>query len=881
MSKTPLSVKARSTALLFISVCFALGQSPAVLSNDRPEVTDDRLEVKLFAEDPEIVTPIGMVIDRDDRIFVIESHTHLTASDYEGPDSDRIKVFVDKDYDGVADQVTVFADGLSQCMNLAFAPDGGLYVVTARSVVRLDDLDRDGKAERQTVVLKLLTKERYAHNSLLSLTFDSQGNLYVGRGNTGSRYYKLQGPDGSYVEGYGDGGSVVTCKSDGTAVREVATGFWNPFDLKFDLEGNLLLVDNDPDARGPNRLLKVVDGGDYGYKSVYGGAGNHPFQGWDGRLPGTLPYISGTGEAPSGLIDLRRANFPSDYDSSVLATIWNENSIECFKLDRSRPNLTCSEKTVLLQGGKEFRPVALDCDSRGNLYVTDWVLVDYPNHGRGRIWRITNKDGASATKPASYFSDKSPNDSLIPAAAMSELQLVATLSSTDAFEVHRARQALAAPAHRGLRKALLKSANPDLAIAAILSSVRAGDSLAFLPNLLKHPSDDVKLAAIMNAAESHDLSFAAPLDRVLESDLGVSSPVAHAWLAAKGILTREFIEAYNSRAQEKSNQLKRTVPEGTTWKLAGNPAFSPKSRAIGIRLLTEQEVIRHSDALMAMVRAADPITSVAALNRLVSASDSDLSARAETLALTLASDGSRDSDFRSAMLDALSHSASNETSKLLPLVLDREVEVALAAATLLQARAPTVAQMSSIDEILKKDLPDRVREQLVFARHGLSTNTPDVSARPSTPADWQTFLAGGGYPKRGKRVFESVRTGCSGCHSIGGFQNQLGPDLGGLAASKTREQVIAAILDPSSDFAPQYQAWVVITVDGQIFRGLQLDHKAGGAIIMTLADGKTRKFEADDIKDYQASPSSLMPNGLQDTMTASEFRDLVAYLMAE
>jgi hypothetical protein len=77
-------------------------------------------------------------------------------------------------------------------------------------------------------------------------------------------------------------------------------------------------VDNDPDARRPNRLVHVVPGGDYGYKSIYVGGGNHSYQSWDGELPGTLPIASGTGEAPSGLIDCRRARLPADYADDLL-----------------------------------------------------------------------------------------------------------------------------------------------------------------------------------------------------------------------------------------------------------------------------------------------------------------------------------------------------------------------------------------------------------------------------------------------------------------------------------------------------------------------------------------------------------------------------------
>ena len=137
-------------------------------------------------------------------------------------------------------------------------------------------------------------------------------------------------------------------------LSEFATGFWNPFDLKFDHAGRLLLVDNDPDARGPNRMLHVVRGGDYGYKAVYGGGGNHPFQGWDGSLPGTLPFIAGTGEAPSGLIDCRRSSLPPEYANSVLVTVWNENSIERFDLKPTGASVTSNGRIPFLTGGKRL-----------------------------------------------------------------------------------------------------------------------------------------------------------------------------------------------------------------------------------------------------------------------------------------------------------------------------------------------------------------------------------------------------------------------------------------------------------------------------------------------------------------------------------------------
>ena len=271
------------TVRLLIVCLFAFGSSQLGMCEDLPVLSDERLELTMFADTSDIVTPVGMVIDGQDRIYVIESHTHHPPADYDGPKGDRIKVFVDRDDDGVPDQISVFAEGIHQAMNLALSPDGSLYVVCAREVIRLTDEDHDGQCDEQESILRLATRERYAHNSLLGITFDRDGWMYVARGNVGSHGYRIEGKDDSTVEGYGDGGSVIRCRPDGTNISEFATGFWNPFDLKFDRNGRLLLVDNDPDARGPNRLVHVVQGGDYGYKSVYGGSGESSLSrlGWN------------------------------------------------------------------------------------------------------------------------------------------------------------------------------------------------------------------------------------------------------------------------------------------------------------------------------------------------------------------------------------------------------------------------------------------------------------------------------------------------------------------------------------------------------------------------------------------------------------------------
>src|SRR5262249_22904784 len=169
-----------------------------------------------------------------------------------------------------------------------------------------------------------------------------------------------------------------------------ATGFWNTFHLAFDAFGRLFAVDNDPDSRGPCRLLHIVPGGDYGYRFRNGRKGLHPFTAWNGELPGTLPMVAGTSEAPSGIVAYESNGLPADYRGSLLVTSWGDHVVERFQLKEHGASFT-SQAKILVRGGEDFRPVGIATGADGSLYLSDWVDKSYPVHGKGRIWRIRSK----------------------------------------------------------------------------------------------------------------------------------------------------------------------------------------------------------------------------------------------------------------------------------------------------------------------------------------------------------------------------------------------------------------------------------------------------------------------------------------------------------
>ncbi|MCI0357800.1 MAG: c-type cytochrome [Planctomycetaceae bacterium] len=364
-----------------------------------PAVLDDRLQVQLIAAEPDVVTPTGLAVDDQGRVLVIESHTHFRPEGYKGPMHDRILLMDDFDpATGKARKISVFFEGTTHTMNLAVYYDGSIYVATRAEVFRLRDKDGDGKSDERTQICHLETAGNYPHNGLSGFAFDFAGNVYFGFGENLGADYKLIGSDGKTLAGGGEGGNIYCCEAEGKNLRRVATGFWNPFHLCFDAFGRLFAVDNDPDSRPPCRLLHIVEGGDYGYRFRNGRKGVHPFTAWNGELPGTLPMVAGTGEAPCAVLAYESDNLPEDYRGDLLVTSWGDHQLERYPL-KPRGASFSAQMTPVLRGDQNFRPVGLAMAPDGSIFFSDWVDKSYNLHGKGRVWRLSAKNPPERTRP--------------------------------------------------------------------------------------------------------------------------------------------------------------------------------------------------------------------------------------------------------------------------------------------------------------------------------------------------------------------------------------------------------------------------------------------------------------------------------------------------
>ncbi|MBL05707.1 MAG: heme-binding domain-containing protein [Planctomycetes bacterium] len=140
-------------------------------------------------------------------------------------------------------------------------------------------------------------------------------------------------------------------------------------------------------------------------------------------------------------------------------------------------------------------------------------------------------------------------------------------------------------------------------------------------------------------------------------------------------------------------------------------------------------------------------------------------------------------------------------------------------------------------------------------------------------------LAPSGPQDKGKALYREL--GCEQCHRIGKEGGGVGPNLGKTLASRTREQLIQSIIEPSREISEGFSATLVVTQKGRVVEGRVEREDDSGVEIRTsdFLSGPVR-IEAADILERRPSKNSTMPTGLLDTLEKAEVLDLLRYLLS-
>ena len=133
---------------------------------------------------------------------------------------------------------------------------------------------RDGAPTREDLITNLgLVPYGGLNDHVVSgFVLGMDGFFYISVGDRG--IYKAMGKDGSELTM--QGGGIIRCRPDGTALEIFSTGTRNHLSVLLDAEDNAFSRDNTDDGNGWwTRLTHHIEGGYYGYPYDYRSAPNY------------------------------------------------------------------------------------------------------------------------------------------------------------------------------------------------------------------------------------------------------------------------------------------------------------------------------------------------------------------------------------------------------------------------------------------------------------------------------------------------------------------------------------------------------------------------------------------------------------------------------
>ncbi|MGJ8695829.1 MAG: DUF7133 domain-containing protein [Verrucomicrobiaceae bacterium] len=403
-------------------------------------------EVTIFAEnkDTGLYSPTALTIDEQGRVYAAETHrfrfgvednrNHLywlmddisamTTDDRVAMHkkwqeklplekltsvSEKIRVLIDTDGDGVADETKIFAEGFNDLLDgtaagvMAF--EGEIYFACIPKIWSLRDENGDLVADSRTVIQDGMgVRVSFSGHDLNGFALGPDGRIYSTIGDRGFSFTTKEGKSYSFP----GQGAIFRFDPDGSNFEVIHTGLRNPKEIAFDQYGTAVSVDNNSDQGDRARVVIITDGADSGWRMGHqvlhsfhttAGIPERPVNRWmqekmwepynDTQPAYILPPAANLTSGPSGLAFHPGTGYQLGCEGQFLicdyrggpapSGIWNFSLAPdgaSFKLGTSG-KFSWGTAVTDLEWGYD-----------GKLYVSDFI-TGWQSHDAGRIYTMT------------------------------------------------------------------------------------------------------------------------------------------------------------------------------------------------------------------------------------------------------------------------------------------------------------------------------------------------------------------------------------------------------------------------------------------------------------------------------------------------------------
>ncbi|PYV42877.1 MAG: dehydrogenase [Acidobacteria bacterium] len=335
-----------------------------------------------------VAYPMLGTLDERGRLFLCESSgKNVTTEEMKANPEFRIRLLEDLNGDGIYDRSQVFADKLTMPAGAVWYGKS-LYVASPPDLIRFDDTNNDGIADRREVVLtgwNLSSNAASLHGPFLG----PDGWLYLTDGRHG---YKIQTKEGSVVEGKAS--RIWRCRPDGSRLEWMSGGgFDNPVELIFTAAGEAIgtmTYFTDPQNGQRDALLHFVEGGVYPKW--------HPTVSEFKRTGDLMPVMTKFARiSPAGLLRYRSTSFGPEYQGNLFSAQFNPHRVQRHIVVREGATFRTQDEDFLTSSDPDFHPTDVMEDADGSLLVVDtgaWFIHGCPISRiskpqiRGAIYRV-------------------------------------------------------------------------------------------------------------------------------------------------------------------------------------------------------------------------------------------------------------------------------------------------------------------------------------------------------------------------------------------------------------------------------------------------------------------------------------------------------------
>lgn len=764
------------------------------------------------------------------------------------------------------ERVRSAAPGEDSWISLVFDPQGraiisqeqqGLLRMTlakdGSTVERVERINDDPKEVRGMV---FLGRDLYANannsKGLYRLRGDAKGNLdkpellFATEGGVGHGRNDLTvGPDGKIYSIHGDDVRPLTSTRDWThgpgeprstsapgeghlvrfdpaagKLEILATGLRNPFGIAFNTDGEMFTYDADAEFDmgapwyRPTRVDHLTLGSDFGWRAV---TGHWPpyFADHPDDCPASLDIGRGS---PTAVMFGTRSNFPPRYREALFMLDWAYGRILAVHCLPHGASYLCEAESFVK--GRPLNVTDMDFAPDGSMY-----LITGGRRTQSALYRI-RYTGERAD--ASTAGD-SPSPDLSAALARQrrrELEVLLEQPTLPPDKLERVWQSLGAadPRIRYAARTVLERQPLELWQQRAFGETEPVAALTALSALARR-DDPALQARVLRRLNEIDLTDAPLTERQLAAWIYFHCAANHAALdppLADSVRSR-IDKLYPDRNFLVNVQLSQALAE------LGDKDFVDKTLKLLGSATEQREQLHYLFVLRNVAIGWTP--------------------------------GARQTYF-----DALAQARQYLGGEGMPGFLDRIRKEALSAVPDVAERSRFAAQLARDPSADEKPLPARP-----FVK---KWNVSDALDAISVVAD-QADL------KRGQALFTAAS--CSKCHRVGRLGASVGPDLTTASSRFSRKDLLESIVEPSKSIAENYRSLRIVTQDGKVYVGRPVLGGDYRSQTLRLAIDPQHPFQVTEIdkqtiEEEQVSAVSFMPEGLLDTLSAAEIRDLVAFI---